>query len=98
LPGDSRALSIDSGLAQSRYGVVVLSLYFFSKEWPRRELGAPVALEISQGKVILPIWHRVTRDEVLRNPPMLVDKYALNPSVRSNEQLADELEEVLRNE
>ncbi len=32
--GDSLRRSIDSGLAQSRFGIVVLSHVFFQKEWP----------------------------------------------------------------
>ena len=36
--GDSLRRSIDNGLRNSRYGIVVLSEAFFSKEWPQREL------------------------------------------------------------
>ena len=36
--GDSLSESIDTGLASSRFGVVVLSRNFFSKPWARREL------------------------------------------------------------
>jgi TIR domain len=36
--GDSLRQSIDRGLAQSRYGVVILSPNFFEKQWPQREL------------------------------------------------------------
>ena len=32
--GDSLRRSIDQGLAQSRYGIVILSRRFFAKEWP----------------------------------------------------------------
>jgi len=34
--GDSLRRSIDKGLAGSRWGLVVLSPYFFAKEWPQR--------------------------------------------------------------
>src|SRR5581483_877424 len=36
--GDSLRRAIDQALAQSQFGVVVLSHSFFSKEWPRQEL------------------------------------------------------------
>jgi ribosomal protein L11 methylase PrmA len=93
--GDSLARSIDEGLAQSRFGVVVLSTPFFQKEWARRELGALVAREIEEGTVILPIWHRVTKDDVLRASPMLADKVALSSSLLSIEELVDRLVEVI---
>lgn len=36
--GDGLRESIDRGLAQSRYGIVVLSPSFFGKRWPQQEL------------------------------------------------------------
>jgi hypothetical protein len=44
--GDSLRRKIDEGLAQSRYGIVVLSKYFFSKEWPQSELDGLMSREI----------------------------------------------------
>jgi hypothetical protein len=36
--GDSLRSKIDTGLARSRFGVVILSENFFSKDWPKLEL------------------------------------------------------------
>ncbi|TEU12597.1 MAG: toll/interleukin-1 receptor domain-containing protein, partial [Anaerolineales bacterium] len=58
--GDSLRRSIDHGLAQSRYGVVILSPNFFTKEWSQKELDGLAAREVSGEKVILPVWHNVT--------------------------------------
>jgi len=66
LLGDSLRRKIDRGLAESRFGLVILSKSFFAKEWPQRELDGLVAREIEGSKVILPIWHGVTRTEVSR--------------------------------
>jgi hypothetical protein len=71
--GDSLSRSIDTGLAQSRHGVVVLSPHFFRKRWPERELQGLVAREITQPGTILPIWHGVDRDEV---PMPCQDQYS----------------------
>ena len=38
--GDSLRRCIDRGLTISSFGVVILSPAFFSKEWPKKELGA----------------------------------------------------------
>lgn len=74
--GDSLRRSIDRGLHDSRFGIVVLSHAFFSKEWPQKELDGLVAREVGGTKVILPIWHRISREEVLRYSPTLADKKA----------------------
>lgn len=92
--GDSLRRSIDKGLSSSKYGIVVLSSDFFSKEWPQYELDSLVAKEIKGGKVVLPIWHKVTKDEVLNYSPKLADKVALNSSILSITEIADRLAEL----
>ncbi|HKC62853.1 MAG TPA: toll/interleukin-1 receptor domain-containing protein, partial [Pyrinomonadaceae bacterium] len=74
--GDSLRRSIDRGLANSRFGIVVLSIAFFSKNWPQYELDGLVTKELSGGKVILPLWHKVSKDEVVSYSPSLADKLA----------------------
>jgi len=76
--GDSLRQSIDKGLINSRFGIVVLSQAFFSKDWPQYELNGLTAREIEGQKVILPIWHGVTRTDVLAYSPTLADKVALS--------------------
>ena len=92
--GDSLRQSIDKGLANSRFGVVVLSSAFFAKNWPQYELNGLTVKEMQGGKVILPIWHKVTKDEVMAQSPSLADKVALNSSNSSVEEIADQLAEV----
>ena len=43
--GDSLRRSIGKGLSLSKFGVVILSPAFFSKEWPNKELDSLVARE-----------------------------------------------------
>ena len=76
--GDSLRRSINLGLSQSRYGVVILSPYFFDKEWPQRELDGLVAREVSSGKIILPVWHNVTREDVEHFSPVLADRLGVS--------------------
>jgi len=78
--GDSLRRSIDRGLAGSRFGIVVLSTAFFSKEWPQRELDGLMAREISVGKVVLPIWHNITAADVRARSPLLADRFAVSSS------------------
>lgn len=76
--GDSLRRNIDRGLIESRFGVVILSPAFFAKEWPNKELDGLVAREDGRGKVILPIWHKVTNTDVGRFSPILADKLAIS--------------------
>ena len=89
--GDSLRREIDRGLANSRFGVVVLSKRFFNKEWPQKELDGLVSLEIEGATRILPVWHEISKDEVVRHSPMLADKVALNTSLKSTDEIANEL-------
>lgn len=94
--GDSLRESIDKGLVNSRYGVVVLSTAFFAKNWPQYELNGMVAREMNGVKVILPIWHKVSKDEVLGFSPTLADKVALNSSMFSIAEIAQKLADVVK--
>lgn len=90
--GDSLRRSIDRGLANSRFGIVVLSSAFFAKNWPQYELDGLVTKEMSgNGKVILPIWHKVSKDEVAGYSPTLADKVALNTGIQSLDEIIEEL-------
>ena len=68
--GDSLREAIDRGLANSKFGIVVLSPHFFRKRWPQRELNGLVAREIAEGRrVVLPVWHCIDRDAIIRHSP-----------------------------
>jgi replicative DNA helicase len=75
--GDSLRRNIDIGLSKSKFGVVVLSKDFFKKEWTQKELDGLVAREDGETKIILPIWHNVTIDDVKKYSPILADKLAV---------------------
>ena len=74
--GDSLRRKIDYGLANSCFGIVVLSKHFFEKEWTQKELDGLVAKERNGKKVILPIWHGVTREDVEEFSPILASRLA----------------------
>ncbi len=78
--GDSLRQAIDHGLAQSRYGVVILSDHFFAKHWPQQELNGLATREIGGDKVILPIWHNIGFERVREFSPTLADRMAAKSS------------------
>jgi len=80
--GDSIRRSIDKGLSQSRFGMVVLSKSFFEKNWPQYELDGLAEREMSgNDKVILPIWHDVTQKEVRSYSPSLAGRKAVSSCI-----------------
>lgn len=95
-PGDSLRRSIDKGLGSSRFGIVVLSTHFFKKEWPQKELDGLFQLESSGRSRILPIWHKVSKDEVASFSPTLADKLAFNTSTKSVEEIVADLMAIIR--
>lgn len=72
--GDNLRQSIEKGLAQSQFGVVVLSPSFFAKKWTNLELDGLFILERPGVKRILPVWHKVTVGDVESYSPSLAMK------------------------
>jgi len=93
--GDSLRQKIDQGLSRSRFGTIVLSSAFFAKQWPQYELDGMTALEMNGRKMILPIWHKTSKSEVIKFSPTLADRVALNSSLMTIEEIAKELAEVV---
>ena len=89
--GDSISRSIARGLSQSTYGVVVISPHFIEKPWPQHELRGLITRDIEEDGVILPIWHRVTHDDVMEFSPPLADKMALNTTNLNVQDIAIKL-------
>lgn len=96
--GDSLRQKIAAGIVRSRFGVVVLSPAFFAKGWPQYELDGLVTIAVSGRQVLLPLWHGVSKDEVLRQSPSLADKVALRTSDSTLEEIAGEIAAVVLGE
>ena len=93
--GDSLRQQIEHGLANSRYGIVVLSPAFFAKHWPQQELNGLAQKEVNGQKVILPVWHNISHEEVARESPILADRLAARWSDGPNTVVAAILDVVL---
>ena len=89
--GDSIRQKIDDGLRRSYFGVVVLSPSFFDRPWTQYELDAIVQRDLSGSGRLLPIWHRLTQDDVARQAPSLAGRLALSTSHYSTDQIVAEL-------
>jgi len=93
--GDSLRRKIDRGLAKSRFGIVVLSQSFIKKGWTNYELDGIISKANTGEQVLLPIWHGITKQEVLDYSPSLADKVARNTASYTVEEIAEEIAELI---
>ncbi|MBN8459445.1 MAG: toll/interleukin-1 receptor domain-containing protein [Verrucomicrobia bacterium] len=94
--GDSLRESIDRGVGNSRYGLVVLSEAFFKRRWTAYELSSFNAIEMGSENMVLPLWHKVSKDEVLSFSPALADRIAIKSSDYSIPELARLIRDRIR--
>src|SRR5690606_26215890 len=95
--GDSLRRKIDKGVASSRFGVVVLSRAFFGRGWPEYELDGLVTRAVNGEQILLPVWHNVTKREVMGYSASLADKLARSTATHTVEEIAAEIVDVIRN-
>jgi hypothetical protein len=93
--GDSLRRKIDQGLSKSRFGIVVISRSFIKKGWTNYELDGLMTKAISGQQTLLPIWHDITKQEVIDYSPSLADKVARNTSQETVEEIAEEIAEMI---
>lgn len=95
--GDSLRRKIDQGLSKSRFGIVVISRSFVKKGWTNYELDGLMTKAISGQQILLPIWHDITKQEVIDYSPSLADKVARHTSQETVEEIAEEIAEMILN-
>lgn len=94
--GASLRQSIDKGINACRFGIVVLSKAFFDKGWPNYELDGLVTMAVNEEQILLPIWHNITKDEVISYSASLTDKVARNTTSHTVEEIAAEILDVVK--
>ena len=98
--GDSMRARIDDGLRKSKFGVAILSPNYIAegKYWTKAELDGLFQMESINGKTLLPIWHNLTKKQVMDYSPILASKLAMTPATMTAEEIADELLDMLSSE
>jgi hypothetical protein len=94
--GDSLTRKLDEGLAQSRYGIVIVSKHSITKKWTDAEVRALASRAINTGKkVVLPVLVGITHEQYAAAYPMLGDLVSeiLNENY---DRLADEIVRATR--
>lgn len=93
--GDSLRRKIDQGLAKSKFGIVVLSKDFIKKGWTNYELDGIISKANTGEQILLPIWHGITKQEVLDYSPSLADKVARNTASSTVAEIAAEIAKLI---
>ena len=85
--GDTMRVRIDNGLRKSKFGVVVLSPNYIAegKYWTKAELDGLFQLESINGKKLLPIWHNLTKKQMMDYSPIIASKLAMTTATMTAE-------------
>lgn len=95
--GDSMRARIDDGLKKSKFGIAVISPDYIAegKYWTKAELDGLFQLESVNGKMLLPIWHNITKQQVMNYSPIIASKLAMTTATMTAEEIAREMQSLL---
>lgn len=83
--GGSIPAKIDKGILHSKICLLIISSNFIRKKWAQREKDAFMMLD---NKKVLPIWHKVSKDEVQKFSPTIAALKALNTADYTLEEIS----------
>jgi hypothetical protein len=85
--GDSLRESIEKGIKEAHRCIIICSPQFFSNDgWTKAEFDSIYTKEIIEKKrVILPIWHNVSKQQVYDYSPRLADRVAISTGIKMDE-------------
>ena len=93
--GSGLRTSIDQGLLNSDFGIVVLSKSFFDKGWTNYELDGLVTLRMENPGRILPLWHEIEKSDVVHYSPSLANIVAISTKSKNTSQIVGEIQKSL---
>lgn len=98
--GDFMRARIDDGLKKSKFGIAVISPDYIAegKYWTKAELDGLFQLESVNGKMLLPIWHNITKQQVMNYSPIIASKLAMTTASMTAEEIAKEMQSLLSEE
>lgn len=86
--GDNWKQVILDGTANSEFAIIVISSNFFGREWTERELNEFLNQQNESGqKIVLPLLHGISIDELKEHYPQLSDIQCINTKDYSNDEI-----------
>ena len=87
--GDNWKQRILDGVKESEFAIIVISENFFDREWTEKELNELLNRQNRNGqKIILPILHNITIDQLQAKYPAIADIQALDSSKYTCDEIA----------
>lgn len=98
--GDSMRARIDDGLKKSKFGIAVISPDYIAdgKYWTKAEIDGLFQLESVNGKMLLPIWHNITKQQVMNYSPIIASKLAMTTASMTAGEIEIEMKSLLSDE
>ncbi len=98
--GDSMRERIDEGLKKSKFGIAILSPNYIAegKYWTKAELDGLFQLDSVNGKTLLPIWHDLTKKQVVEFSPIIANRKAMTTATMTAMEIVEELVNLIPNE
>jgi len=94
--GDEWKNMIIEGTEKARFAIIVISDNFFGREWTEKELNQFMHRKNKSGeKVILPIVHKITFEQLKDHYPALSDIHAIDSSKFTADQIAMKFAKIL---
>ena len=93
--GDNLVAKLNAGINASRFGILVLSDAFFAKRWTNHELNMLEHLWVTEDRIMFPIWHNITVQEIREFRPSLANIFGLSTAIYTVEEIAKEIHEVI---
>lgn len=88
---------INKGLTNSAAGILLISKAYLAKGWTNYEMDALVTQHIETKKKLLPVWHGVSKDDVVARHVGLAGVFAISSTLGVRalvEKLSDSLAEL----
>lgn len=94
--GDNLKEKIDQGLKNCTLAVIVVSPTYFNREWTEYELQTLLERQDAEkNKLVLPILHHVSKDELVRHYPLLKNIVFKYSKSQSRKKLAETIKDEL---
>lgn len=87
---------MDEGIARSALGIVILSKDFLEKGRGLQELRNLMCQKITGQQDLVPVWHNVTKQEMMDASSTLADIPARNTALETIDEIADGIAIMLR--
>lgn len=92
---DNLVAKLNAGISESRFGILVLSQEFFGKDWTNYELDALENLAVTEDRILFPIWHNVSLEELRAYRASIANIFARSTATHTIEEIAIEIHEII---